>query len=67
MHATSTLLDFKQLCQRYPFKPWTVRTQCSQGKIPHIKIGRKVFFRVEDIEKWLGAHAVPTGRFADEV
>lgn len=55
----STLLDFKQLCERYPFRPWTVRSYCSQGKIPHVKIGRKVFFRMEEIEQWLDEHAKP--------
>jgi hypothetical protein len=53
----STLLDFKQLCERYPFKPWTVRAYCSMGKIPHVKIGRKVFFRVGEIGRWLTQHA----------
>jgi excisionase family DNA binding protein len=57
--SPSTLLDFKQLCERYPFKPWTVRTYCSQGKIPFVKIGRKVFFRIEEIERWLDQQARP--------
>jgi hypothetical protein len=57
--ASSTLLDFKQFCERYPFRPWTVRSYCSQGKIPHLKIGRKVFFRVEEIERWLDERAKP--------
>jgi hypothetical protein len=46
-------LSFDELLERYPFKPWTVRTYCSQGKIPHVKVGRRVYFCVETIEKWL--------------
>jgi excisionase family DNA binding protein len=53
------LLDFKQLCEQYPFRPWTVRSYCSQGKIPFVKIGRKVYFRERDIEEWLDKHARP--------
>jgi hypothetical protein len=53
------LLDFKQLCARYPFRPWTIRSYCSQGKIPYIKVGKKVFFRVSEIERWLNAHQKP--------
>jgi excisionase family DNA binding protein len=55
----STLIDFQQLCAQYPLKPWTVRSYCSQGKIPFVKIGRKVYFRVEDIEAWLDEHTKP--------
>jgi excisionase family DNA binding protein len=47
------------LCERYPLKPWTVRSYCSQGRIPHLKIGRKVYFRMEDIEAWLDEHTRP--------
>jgi predicted DNA-binding transcriptional regulator AlpA len=56
---STTLLDFQQLCTRYPLKPFTVRAYCSQGKIPYVKIGRKVFFRVEEIEQWLDQQARP--------
>jgi excisionase family DNA binding protein len=54
-----TLLDFREFCERYPLKPWTVRAYCSQGKIPFVKIGRKVFLRVTDIERWLQDHTQP--------
>jgi hypothetical protein len=59
MTHSSTLLDFKTFCERYPFRPWTVRNYCSHGKIPHLKVGRKVFFRVEDIEQWLSNRVKP--------
>jgi hypothetical protein len=53
------LIDLKELCQRYPFKPWTVRTYCCQARIPHIKIGRRVYFHVDAIEDWLKEHERP--------
>jgi predicted DNA-binding transcriptional regulator AlpA len=53
------LLDIKELEQRYGFKRWTIRSLCSQRKIPHIKIGRRVYFDVDAIEAWLQEHARP--------
>jgi excisionase family DNA binding protein len=47
------LLEFKTFLANYPFKAWTIRTYCSQGKIPHIKIGRRVYFDEQAIEEWL--------------
>lgn len=55
-----TLVDIVGLCERYPaLKLWTVRALCSQGRIPHIKLGRSVYFDVAEIEAWLDAHARP--------
>jgi predicted DNA-binding transcriptional regulator AlpA len=59
MSLEKTLLDITELCQRYGFKPWTIRSYCSQRKIPFIKIGRRVFFRVADMEQWLDEHKQP--------
>jgi predicted DNA-binding transcriptional regulator AlpA len=53
------LLDIQELEQIYGLKHWTIRTLCSQRKIPHIKIGRRVYFDVEAIEAWLQEHARP--------
>jgi excisionase family DNA binding protein len=52
------MLTFYELCAKYNLRPWTVRQYCSQRRIPHVKVGRKVLFRVEDIERWLQAQAV---------
>jgi excisionase family DNA binding protein len=59
MTPDQTILTITELCQRYPFKPWTIRSYCSQRKIPFIKIGRRVYFRVTDIERWLDEHKQP--------
>jgi excisionase family DNA binding protein len=53
------LVTIDELCMRYPFKKWTIRARCSQGTIPHLKLGRSVFFDLEAIEAWLKAHERP--------
>jgi hypothetical protein len=53
------IIDFNELCERYPLRPWTVRTYCSQGKIPHLKIGRRVYFDVLAIDRWFKEHEKP--------
>jgi excisionase family DNA binding protein len=53
------LLDINELAARYGFPKWTIRSYCSQGKIPFIKVGRRVYVRVDDIEHWLDEHAHP--------
>jgi len=53
------LLDIDELEARYGFRKWTIRNYCSQGKVPFIKVGRRVYFRGEDIERWLDEHARP--------
>jgi Helix-turn-helix domain len=46
MNPEKILLNIDELCQRSGFKPWTIRGYCSQRKIPFIKLGRRVYFRV---------------------
>jgi excisionase family DNA binding protein len=53
------MLTIHELCARYSLRPWTVRQYCSQRRIPHVKVGRKVLFKVEEIERWLAEHAKP--------
>jgi predicted DNA-binding transcriptional regulator AlpA len=53
------LLDIDDLVEAYGFKRWTIRTYCSQRKIPHIKIGRRVFFDPVSIEAWIQEHTRP--------
>ena len=64
MTPEKRLLDIRELCERYGFKAWTVRTWCSQQRIPHVKLGRKVMFRVEDIETWFDGHTKPAEEVA---
>jgi predicted DNA-binding transcriptional regulator AlpA len=57
--AQKKLLDIHELEEIYGLKHWTVRTLCSQSKIPHIKIGRRVFFDPAAIDAWIAEHARP--------
>jgi hypothetical protein len=53
------LLDIKEPEQIYGFKPWTIRSYCSQGKIPYIKIFSRVYFDPVAIDAWIQEHARP--------
>jgi hypothetical protein len=53
------LLDIKELEQIYGFKPWTIRSYCSQGKIPYIKLFSRVYFDPIAIDAWIQGHARP--------
>jgi excisionase family DNA binding protein len=52
-------VDVHELCRRYSLRLWSVRTWCSQQRIPFVRVGgRKVLFDVEEIERWLKEQAV---------
>jgi predicted DNA-binding transcriptional regulator AlpA len=53
------LLNIEELEQIYGLKHWTIRTWCSQRRIPHLKIGRRVYFDPAAIESWIQEHARP--------
>lgn len=53
------LLTINELVAQYGLPKWTVRSYCSQRKIPFVKIGRRVYFQPEDIEAWLKEHTQP--------
>jgi excisionase family DNA binding protein len=53
------LLDIDALCMQYGFPKWTVRSYCSQGKIPFVKIGARVYFRPSDIDRWIEQQVKP--------
>jgi excisionase family DNA binding protein len=41
---------------------WTIRCWCRQGRIPFVKLGRRVLFKVEDLEALLAASYQPAFR-----
>ena len=57
--APKKLLDIDELAKIYGFKRWTIRTYCSQRKIPFYKIGRRVYFDPAAIDAWIQGHARP--------
>jgi hypothetical protein len=51
----STLITFQQVCALYP-QPQrliTLKAYWAAGKIPHLKIGNRVYFRLQDVEVWM--------------
>ena len=32
---------------------WTILDLAKRGKLPHIRVGRRVFFRAEALDKWV--------------
>ena len=40
----------------------SVRVATSQQKIPHIKVGRRVLYDVEEIDRWLAGMRVPAAK-----
>lgn len=49
----STLLDAAEVAAWLNVKESWVRKQASRGLLPHIKLGKYLRFRSEDIEGWL--------------
>lgn len=48
------LLTRNELCAEYGFAESTERRARTQGRfIPHLRIGRKVYYRREAVEAWL--------------
>lgn len=35
------------------FSYWTLLDYAKRGKVPHIRIGKRVFFRAESLDQWL--------------
>jgi len=56
---TERLWDLKQLLEHYPaFKLWGVRHLLRYRKIPSVRIGKRIYFRPERIEKWIEEHEI---------
>ena len=51
---TRDLRDYQGITEVVPLAIPTLRKYVSSGMIPHIKIGSRVFFDVEEIEQWIG-------------
>ncbi|MEQ9617819.1 MAG: helix-turn-helix domain-containing protein [Deltaproteobacteria bacterium] len=48
------LWDMRQLMEAYPaFKEWGVRWLVRHRRIPVVRIGRRIYFDPEDINRWV--------------
>lgn len=52
------LLNFKEVVEKYSFKPWGLRWRIRIRAIPFVKLGKSIFFDPEDLEKWIRQHKV---------
>lgn len=48
-------MNIDTLAARLDVSPWTVRTWLRQGRVPFLKIGRRVLVRVEDVDALLSS------------
>lgn len=47
------LLTIADLADRLQLAEVTIRKKLARGEIPHVRIGRAIRFRPEDIDAWL--------------
>ena len=55
------LLDYQTVQDLIPLKYSTLRKLVSQKRIPHVKVGSRVFFDEDEIKKWIDERRVPEG------
>jgi hypothetical protein len=56
------LIDKEELEKRFPAlasKPYRLQWLVRSRQIPVVKIGRRIYFRPEEIINWLGKHSIP--------
>ena len=47
------ILTEKELATFLHLSPWTVRKWRLSGGLPHIQVGRRIFYRVEAVKAWM--------------
>lgn len=52
------LITLPELLELYPFKESTIRFYMGKREFPYYKIGKKTYFRIEDVEEWIDEHKV---------
>jgi len=55
----SNLLTVSELARKVGKTEQAIYADLARGKWPHVKIGRRVFFRLETIEAFIEAHEHP--------
>jgi excisionase family DNA binding protein len=62
--VSDRLLTIEQVAERLAVPPGWVAQSARDGRIPHLRLGRYVRFRWEDIETWLREQAAGGGAMA---
>ena len=60
---TISVVTENELAETLHLSKWTVRKWRLAGGLPHIKIGRRIFYRLQAVEEWLReqeSHSVAT-------
>ena len=58
----SNLMNEKEVASFLGLKPQTLAIwRMRKEKIPFVRIGRRIAYRREDVEKWLESRTVPVG------
>ena len=47
------ILTEKELATHLHLSPWTIRKWRLQGGLPHLQVGRRVFYRLQAVEDWM--------------
>ena len=47
------ILSEKELADLLDISPWTVRGWRIKSGLPHFRIGIRVFYRLESVERWI--------------
>ena len=52
-NVSKLLIDINELSRRTPWNPGAIRNRVYRRQIPYRKIGGRLYFEPEEIEKWL--------------
>ena len=55
------LISYDDAAERTSVRPQTLRTWVMQGRIPHVKLGRRCLFDEAELDRWIDSHRVPAG------
>jgi excisionase family DNA binding protein len=47
------MMTIETFAERLGLNPWTVRTWMRSGKLPYLKLGKRIVIRVEDAKAFL--------------
>ncbi len=60
-HVTEKLLGIKEISEATGLPLSWLYTQAAAGRIPHLKLGKYLRFRISEVQAWLEAHRRGSG------